>query len=118
MFKLKINGVREEVEKLIKDAAEHFKLYDPRFPEESQCSGYHVFKQMCLMKEDPCSLEVFDDYKKEPRGEDKRIRNPPIGYYLISQLHPNARRVVLQGVVKIRDIFKKGQAKDTKIAKK
>ena len=119
MFKLKVKGVREEVEKLIKDAGEHFKLYDPRFPDEDQCSGYHVFKELCLMKEQPCTIEEFEHYKNmEDVNKLFSGAKCPNGFYLITQLHPNARKKVLSGVNQIRGVFQRGEARITKIAKK
>jgi len=112
-MKIKIDGIRPEVDKLIKDAAEHFQLYDPKFPENDQCNGYFAFKEMCLMKDDICTYDEFVVHMNNKEYHD----HSPIGYYLISRLHPNARQVVINGVNAIRGIIKRGEASKTTIVK-
>jgi len=113
MINIKISGIRSEVDKLIKDAALHLQFYDPNFEEDKQCSGYHAFKEMCLMKEDICSLDQFNEHKNFSSSDPA-----PIGYYLLSRIHPNARAVTIKAVNLLREIFKEGRAAKVKIVKK
>ena len=113
-MKIKVAGIRSEVDKLIKDAAEHFQLYDPRIPEKDQCSGYFAFKEMCLMKEYICTYDEFVNHKNNSKYDDY----VPVGYYLISRLHPNARQIIINSVNIIRGILERGEASKTIIVKK
>lgn len=105
MIKFKKIDVRLEVDKLIKDVAEVITFYDPRLPEESQCSGYHVFKQMCLI--DICDITEFNTYRVD--SEFYNLKAPP-GYYLISQIHPNLRAKVIDLAKDVRILIKEGKA--------
>lgn len=112
MLKVKISGVREEVENLIKKAAEHLQFYYPRFPEESQATGYHAFKEMCLMKEQICTLKEFDNHKSNIKS------SCPVGFYLISRIHPNAREITIDAVNMVRKVLSEGNASKVKIVNK
>lgn len=112
MLKLKVKGLSDHIHQLIKDLAEHLQMYDPRLPEESQATGYHVVKKMVLMEEDMCTLEDFEHHKLN------LFTATPVGYYLLSQIHPNARRVTLDAVNTVRKILRDGNASKVEILKK
>jgi hypothetical protein len=119
MLKFKIGGVREEVENLIKKAAKHLQFYDPRFPEKSQAAGYYAFKEMCLMKEDICSLTEFNEYNDmvdiNVLFSDKKCPN---GFYLLTRIHPNARKITIDTVNMVRKIFSESNTDKVEIVNK
>lgn len=102
MLKIKINGIREDVDKLIKDTAERLQLFDPGFPDESQGSGYHAFKEMCLVKEKICTYDEFDTFRKGYSSSNEA----PVGFYLLIKIHSNAREITLDAVNKVRKILR------------
>lgn len=58
---IKFSPIRPEVIETIQYFAKELDLYDPRFDEKSQCGGYRVFKDLCLMPEFPENIKP-DDY--------------------------------------------------------
>jgi hypothetical protein len=114
VLKIKFNGIRPEVESLIKKVAEDLQLYTPGFPDESQGSGYHAFKEMCLVKEEICTYDEFEAFRTghSPSNE------APIGFYLLTRLHPNARDITLDAVNTVRKILRDRNVSKVEILKK
>jgi len=67
-------------------------LYDPRFPDESQCSGYTRLKQMVLDGLSPASREELQRWEENPTYEESltvantkylRFLNPVLRPFII-----------------------------------
>lgn len=82
--KIKVGTIKQEVIDVINSHANLLGLYDVRFPEKDQCSGYHAFKELCFIKgKIPFYIEDYNETNKFT------------GYYLLAQLHPNLRQTAL-----------------------
>jgi hypothetical protein len=71
-------------------------LYDPRFPMEDQCSGYHQLRNVVLNKIPPHPLEI-KDWLDDPESP------PPQERYLRA-LHPKLRKFVIDNWDKIKEL--------------
>jgi hypothetical protein len=108
-MKLKFSGIKEDVDTLIKETASNVSLYDTGFPDEAQCSGYHAFKEMCLIQEDICTYEELKEFRE--RKDSNYGERPPIGYYLLCRLHPNIREICIDAVRHVRNVIKNNKTK-------
>ena len=67
-------------------------LYDPRLPENAQCTGYRELKKMVIGNLNPASLEEIKHWEIEPTLEE--LLTPPDVKYL-RFLHPLLRNMVI-----------------------
>jgi hypothetical protein len=68
-------------------------LYDPKFPLESQCTGYKELIKMITEFVEPASLEEMTRWEKHPTLEE--LLSPPHPKYL-RFLHHNSRPYIVE----------------------
>ena len=67
-------------------------LYDPRFSEEDQCTGYYQLKKMVIEGIEPASAREMARWKNKPTLEEI-ISEPDIKY--LRFLHPMLRLIII-----------------------
>ena len=68
-------------------------LYEPRLPQESQCTGYTQLKKMVIEQIDPASLTEINRWENNPTK--KELSSEPDIKYL-RFLHPILRSYVIE----------------------
>jgi hypothetical protein len=94
LFKIQGRSKKTEV---INTYAKELGLYDPRFEDKDQCSGYFAFKELCNMNKDPM-------HNVESYNSPYATTYP--GYYTLNRIHPVLRQSVLNSVKELRQKFK------------
>lgn len=99
-IKLKKKEIDPECMKEINKIAELLELYDPRFEENDQCSGYYAFVSLCFIKEPLGNC---------PNKYELNISTPYNGtrpdVYLITKLHQNIREQVWNAAKHIQNKY-------------
>lgn len=85
-LKLSKRELPEGCWKEVKEFAKALDIYDPRFPDEDQCTGFYAFTSLCFLKE---RLGEFPDDKRELHLATQGSRP---GVYLLTKLHQNIRK--------------------------
>ena len=67
------------------------RMYEPRLPEESQCSGYILLKKMVVEGITPASCDETFRYKTKPTYEELTTQ-PSLKYLLF--MHENTRQYI------------------------
>lgn len=68
-------------------------LYNPRFTEEEQCTGYLELKKMVINKIKPASLKEIERWEKYPTSEEL-FQTPNVKY--LRFLHPLLRPLIIE----------------------
>jgi len=76
-------------------------LYDPRFPEKNQCTGYLKLKEMVVNNITPASLEEIKRWETNPT-EEEIMSTPDIKY--LRFLHANLRPYIIENWNKIKQL--------------
>lgn len=74
-------------------------MYDPRFPEDTQCTGYIELKKMVVKNITPASLEEIKRWETDPTNEELSSI-PDIKY--LRFLHPLLRPYIIENWEEIR----------------
>lgn len=79
------------------------RMYEPRLPQESQCTGYIKLKKMVMEQIEPASLEEISRWENTPTTEEL-FSEPNIKY--LRFLHPLLRRFVIENweTIKTMDV--------------
>lgn len=89
-------SIKKELLDKIKQVAALMELYEYRFDEDRQCTGYYAFKELVLLQEDLP--------KTVPKDKFDAIKMP--GAYLLMKIHVNLREQALEYANIIRSNFK------------
>lgn len=76
-------------------------MYEPRLPEESQCTGYKQLKKMIAENIEPASLKEIERWETHPTI-DEMISVPNIKY--LRFLHPLLRPYVIEKWDEIKEM--------------
>lgn len=68
-------------------------LYDPRFPDKDQCSGYLRLKEMVINQIEPSSVEETKRWETNPTPEEL-LEVPKLKY--LRFLHVNLRPLIIE----------------------
>ena len=77
------------------------RMYDPRFPLESQCSGYRLLRKMVIEKITPATLEEYNRWLTNPT-EEELMSAPDLKY--LTFLHELIRLVVRENWETIKNL--------------
>jgi len=78
-------------------------MYEPRLPQEAQCTGYIQLKKMVIEQIEPASLAEISRWENSPTTEEL-FSEPDIKY--LRFLHPLLRPYVIKNwqIIKMLDI--------------
>lgn len=77
------------------------RLYDPKFPDDAQCTGYHQLKKMVIEQIEPASLDEIKRWENNPT-EEELISIPDIKY--LRFLHTNLRAFIIENWNEIKNL--------------
>lgn len=78
-------------------------MYEPRLPQEAQCTGYIQLKKMVVEQIEPASLQEISRWEQSPTDEELKLI-PDIKY--LRFLHPTLRPLVIENwdIIKLLEI--------------
>ena len=85
------------------------RMYDPKLPQEAQCTGYHMLKKMVVQNIKPASLDEIKRWELEPTIEEL-FSTPNIKY--LRFLHPNLRPYIIENWDTIKNLKVKHKDND------
>ncbi len=93
-MKLKIQ-IKGDLIDDIHELAYNLCLYDDKFSEETQCGGYHAFKQLVTIRGE-----------LPPSPIQPKVPHDFVGFYLLGKIHFNLREDALKGAKILRKKYK------------